>query len=142
MGEKLDILFIDERLTGKLTAKYGPDQFSRNLDIRVAFSLREAIAWLDKYHFDMAVLDMEIKEPESLKTILSILINVKDMPILVVTESTQLKFLFERMNLGTEFYVARSKFDPTNFHDKASFIIETHKIAHSDMHLFKNNFLL
>jgi DNA-binding NarL/FixJ family response regulator len=142
MEQKIDVLFIEERLTDKLTEKFGPEEFSDCLDIKVAFSIKEALAWLGKDHFDIAVLDMELQDPESLKTILSILLNVKDLPILVVTESTQLKFLFERMNLGTEFYVAKSKFDATNFHEKVSFLIETYKVANTDLHLFKNNFLL
>lgn len=142
MEHKIDILFIEERLTDKLTEKYGPEEFSDSLNLKVAFSIKEAIAWLSQDHFDLAVLDMELQDPESLKTILSILLNVKDLPVLVVTESTQLKFLFERMNLGTEFYVAKSKFDAASFHDKASFLIETYKVANTDLHLFKNNFLL
>jgi len=142
MGQEIDILFIEERLTNKLTELHGRDKFAENLNIKIAFSLREALAWLDQDHFDLAVLDMEVREPDNLKTVLSILLNAKDLPILVVTESTQAKFLFERMNLGTEFYVARSKFDPANFHDKASFLIETYKIANTDLHLFKSNFLL
>lgn len=142
MDQKIDILFIEERLTDKLSDKYGPEDYSDALNIKVAYSIKEAIAWLGREPFDMAVLDMEVQDPDSLKTILSILVNVKDLPILVVAESTQLKFLFERMNLGTEFYVAKSKFDAANFHDKASFLIETYKVANTDLHLFKNNYLL
>ncbi len=142
MEQKVDILFIEERLTDKLTDTFGTGEFSDALNIKVAYSIRESIAWLETEHFDLAVLDMEVQDPESLKTILSILLNVKDLPVLVVAESTQLKFLFERMNLGTEFYVAKSKFDASNFHEKVSFLIETYKVSNTDLHLFKNNFLL
>mgnify|MGYP002639614578 CR=1 FL=1 len=142
MEQKVDILFIEERLSDKLTERFGPEEFSDALNIKVAFSIKEAIAWLGQDHFDLAVLDMELQDPESLKTILSILLNVKDLPVLVVTESTQMKFLFERMNLGTEFYIAKSKFDAVNFHEKVNFLIETYKISNTDLHLFKNNFLL
>ncbi len=142
MGENVNILFIEEKLSDRLTDDFGREDISDSIDYTIAYSIKESIGWFEREHFDLVILDMEVKEPENLKTILSIIQNVKDIPIVVITESTQMKFLFERMNLGTEFYIAKSKFNPQTFHEKVSFLLETYKVANADSNLFKNNFLL
>ena len=127
--DQLQILVIEEKIENRIVADYDFNQCSDKLNIEIAYSLKEALVSLTHKRFDLALLDMEIRHPDDVKTIMSILTNLSKIPYWVITESVQHKFLFDRMDLGTEFYIARSKFNLEEFQSKIAMIIQSFELA-------------
>lgn len=146
LGDKnasaIEVLLIEdsiedaEMILDLIDAKSKPEEFK----FKVAVSLKEGVQVLQTNKIDLVLLDLNLPDSNGIATIISLIRNTKDLPVIVCTGSEDTEIAKKVKDQGAVDYVNKNDIHNQNLADKIKFAVETFKASKIHTFMFQNNF--
>ena len=98
------------------------------IKLEVRNDLSSGIQYLSHYEIDLILLDLSLPDSYGLDTIESLLKNVNEMPIIVLTGTGDLVLAIESVKLGAQDYLIKGNLNEMLLERAIYYSIERHKI--------------
>ena len=138
----IKILMIENSLSDSLLLKlWVEDKEKREFKTTTARTLRQGISMVEKNRFDLVFLDLALSDSKRVGTIINLVHNTQDIPILVCNDSDDHTTKNKVIESGASGYIAKSKITTKLFISEVKSCIEDFHRAKTDMAMFKHNLL-
>ena len=107
MGEKI-LLIEDDRILSE-SLKDFLEEYGYRVD--VAYRFEEAIEKIDKYNYDVYIIDVNLEDGNGIEIIKYLRLNQDDTPALIISAITDIETIAEGFGAGAEDYI-KKPFDP------------------------------
>lgn len=136
----VEILFIeDKQADAILMQAFLKGSKKEKFNLVLASSFKMGTTLLEQRNFDVILLSLNLRATSSVKTLLDLLKDIKDIPVIVCTDSTDDSLRIEALNSGAYSFIVKNQIQASLLIHRIKFVVETFKRSNREYLMFARN---
>ena len=136
----VEVLFIEDKQADAILMQAilkGSKKEKFNLVLASSFKMGTIL--LEQRNFDVILLSLNLRATSSVKTLLGLLKDIKDIPVIVCTDSTDDSLKIEALNSGAYSFIIKNQIQASLLIHRIKFVVETFKRSNREYLMFAGN---
>lgn len=136
----VEVLFIEDKQADAILMQAilkGSKKEKFNLVLASSFKMGTIL--LEQRNFDVILLSLNLRATSSVKTLLGLLKDIKDIPVIVCTDSTDDSLRIEALNSGAYSFIIKNQIQASLLIHRIKFVVETFKRSNREYLMFAGN---
>ncbi len=136
----VEVLFIeDKQADAILMQAFLKGSKKEKFNLVLASSFKMGTILLEQRNFDVILLSLNLRVTSSVKTLLELLKDIKDIPVIVCTDSNDDILRIEALNSGAYGFIIKNQIQASLLIHRIKFVVETFKRSNREYLMFARN---
>ena len=136
----VEVLFIEDKQADALLMQaFLKGSKKEKFNLSLASSLKVGMSLLQQRNFDVILLSVNLKANASVQNLLGVLKEIKDIPVIVCTDSADDTLKIEALNSGAYSFIIKNQIQASLLIHRIKFVVETFKRSNREYLMFARN---